>query len=84
LQGKICVKLSPAPILIGDQYFLLFPFFTICWTQIFNNLISQAGAMDLGSTPNDLMQNLSTVFMLAFIPLLDREYSHPVNDVRTH
>jgi POT family proton-dependent oligopeptide transporter len=55
------------------QYFLLFPFFTICWTQIFNNLISQAGAMDLGATPNDLMQNLSTVFMLAFIPLLDRE-----------
>lgn len=29
--------------------------------------------MDLGSTPNDLMQNLSTVFMLAFIPLLDRK-----------
>lgn len=30
--------------------------------------------MDLGSTPNDLMQNLSTVFMLAFIPLLDRKF----------
>ena len=40
---------------------------------MFNNLISQAGAMDLGETPNDLMQNLSTVFMLAFIPLLDRK-----------
>jgi hypothetical protein len=31
--------------------------------------------MDLGATPNDLMQNLSTVFMLAFIPLLDRKLS---------
>ena len=69
----------PAPMLISDQYFLLFPFFTVCWTQIFNNLISQAGQMDLGNTPNDLMQNLSTVFMLAFIPLLDRQYLRPIN-----
>jgi hypothetical protein len=48
---------------------VLFPFFTLCWTQIFNNLIAQAGAMDLGSTPNDLLQNLSTVFSLTIIPL---------------
>jgi POT family proton-dependent oligopeptide transporter len=55
---------------------VLFPFFTLCWTQIFNNLIAQAGAMDLGSTPNDLLQNLSTVFSLTIIPLLDRKI-HP-------
>jgi POT family proton-dependent oligopeptide transporter len=71
-------------MLITDQYFLLFPFFTVCWTQIFNNLISQAGQMDLGSTPNDLMQNLSTVFMLAFIPLLDRKSFHPTNTSNNH
>jgi hypothetical protein len=29
--------------------------------------------MDLGSTPNDLMQNLSTVFSLTILPLLDRK-----------
>ncbi|KAF2718692.1 H+/oligopeptide symporter [Polychaeton citri CBS 116435] len=48
-----------------------YSFYTICWTQIFNNLISQAGEMKLGGTPNDLMQNLETVLMLGFIPLLD-------------
>ncbi|KAL6245319.1 peptide transporter ptr2 [Rhinocladiella similis] len=57
--------------LLACKYFLLFPFYFICWTQIFNNLISQAGSMKLGGTPNDLMQNLETIFMLSFIPILD-------------
>ena len=55
------------------QYFVLFPFFFVTWTQIFTNLVAQAGSMKLGGTPNDLLQNLQTIFMLAFIPILDRE-----------
>lgn len=30
--------------------------------------------MKLGGTPNDLMQNLETIFMLSFIPILDRTW----------
>ena len=30
--------------------------------------------MKLGGTPNDLMQNLETIFMLSFIPILDRKF----------
>ncbi|KAK5729879.1 hypothetical protein LTR17_011518 [Elasticomyces elasticus] len=53
------------------KYFILFPFYFLCWTQIFNNLVSQAGDMKLGGTPNDMMSNLETIFMLSFIPILD-------------
>lgn len=56
-----------------SQLFLLLPFYFLCWTQIFNNLISQAGSMKLGSTPNDMMQNLETIFTLTLIPTLDRK-----------
>ncbi|KAI1612054.1 POT family protein [Exophiala viscosa] len=57
--------------LLACKYFLLFPFYFICWTQIFNNLISQAGDMKMGDTPNDLMQSLENLFQLCFIPILD-------------
>ncbi|KAL5365330.1 POT family-domain-containing protein [Aspergillus floccosus] len=53
------------------KLFLLFPFYFICWTQIWNNLISQAGEMALHGTPNDLLQNLDPIALIIFIPLLD-------------
>ncbi|KAL4744047.1 POT family-domain-containing protein [Aspergillus similis] len=53
------------------KLFLLFPFYFICWTQIWNNLISQAGQMALHGTPNDLLQNLNPIALIIFIPLLD-------------
>ncbi|KAF9893975.1 hypothetical protein FE257_008946 [Aspergillus nanangensis] len=53
------------------KLFLLFPFYFICWTQIWNNLISQAGQMALHGTPNDLLQNLDPIALIIFIPLLD-------------
>jgi POT family proton-dependent oligopeptide transporter len=55
-----------------SQYFLLLPFFFVCYTQIFTNLVAQAGTMQLGSTRNDLMQSLEIIFMLTLIPVLDR------------
>jgi POT family proton-dependent oligopeptide transporter len=51
--------------------FLFFPFYFICWIQIWNNLISQAGQMALHGTPNDLLQNLDPIALIIFIPMLD-------------
>lgn len=54
--------------------FIFFPFYFICWIQIWNNLISQAGQMALHGTPNDLLQNLDPIALCIFIPLLDCKY----------
>lgn len=51
--------------------FLFFPFYFVCWIQIWNNLISQAGQMALHGTPNDLLQNLDPIALIIFIPMLD-------------
>ncbi|KAJ5813837.1 Major facilitator superfamily domain general substrate transporter [Penicillium pulvis] len=53
------------------RMFAFFPFYFICWVQIWNNLISQAGTMALHGTPNDLLQNLDPIALCIFIPLLD-------------
>ena|SRR5687768_3759402 len=55
--------------------FLFFPFYFICWNQMWNNLISQAGQMALHGTPNDLLQNLDPIALCIFIPFLDSKYS---------
>lgn len=54
--------------------FLFFPLYFICWIQIWNNLISQAGAMALHGTPNDLLQNLDPIALCIFIPFLDSKF----------
>lgn len=54
------------------KMFLFLPFYFVCWIQIWNNLISQAGEMALHGTPNDLLQNLDPIALIIFIPLLDR------------
>ncbi|KAF2035685.1 hypothetical protein EK21DRAFT_84112 [Setomelanomma holmii] len=53
------------------KIFLFFPIYFICWIQIWNNLISQAGEMALHGTPNDLLQNLDPIALIIFIPFLD-------------
>ncbi|KAE8836381.1 hypothetical protein HRS9139_04479 [Pyrenophora teres f. teres] len=53
------------------KFFLFLPLYFVCWIQIWNNLISQAGDMALHGTPNDLLQNLDPIALIIFIPLLD-------------
>ncbi|KAL6171718.1 hypothetical protein ACJQWK_02725 [Exserohilum turcicum] len=53
------------------KFFLFLPLYFVCWIQIWNNLISQAGDMALHGTPNDLSQNLDPIALIIFIPLLD-------------
>jgi proton-dependent oligopeptide transporter, POT family len=61
--------------------FLFFPFYFICWNQMWNNLISQAGTMALHGTPNDLLQNLDPIALCFFIPFLDCKYSLTVPSI---
>ena len=58
------------------RVFLFLPFYFVCWIQIWNNLISQAGQMALHGTPNDLLQNLDPIALIIFIPLLDCKSPH--------
>ena len=75
---KVCVQLwcldGGSQSLTCQQFFLFLPLYFICWIQIWNNLISQAGAMALHGTPNDLLQNLDPIALIIFIPLLDCEF----------
>lgn len=60
--------------------FLLFPMYWVCYNQISNNLIYQAGQMDIGSTPSEIPATLDPIFIIVFVfvfnmgvyPLLDR------------
>jgi len=75
---KVCTQLR-CPVegiqwLTCRQFFLFLPLYFVCWIQIWNNLISQAGAMALHGTPNDLLQNLDPIALIIFIPLLDCEF----------
>ena len=36
-----------------------------------NNLVSQAGTMNLGSTPNDIVAKLNPIFIIIVVPIMD-------------
>ncbi|CAO3595156.1 unnamed protein product [Absidia cylindrospora] len=52
--------------------FCWFPIFWLCYAQITNNLISQAGTMLTGNVPNDIMQNIDPLVLIITIPIMDR------------
>ncbi|KAJ2744492.1 peptide transporter ptr2 [Coemansia sp. BCRC 34301] len=54
------------------KVFIFFPVYWLCFGQITNTLISQAGEMDTGGVPNDIMQNIDPLFLIIFIPIFDR------------
>ncbi|KAI9501449.1 peptide transporter ptr2 [Coemansia spiralis] len=54
------------------KVFLFFPVYWLCYGQITNNLIAQAGEMNTGSVPNDIMQNIDPMFLIVFIPIFDK------------
>lgn len=47
--------------------FLLFPLYWLCYNQIVNNLIVQAGQMDIGSTPSEIVSVLDPIFVIIFV-----------------
>ncbi|KAI9304920.1 POT family-domain-containing protein [Cunninghamella echinulata] len=51
--------------------FCWFPIYWLCYSQMTNNLISQAGTMQTGNVPNDIMQNIDPICLIIFIPIMD-------------
>ncbi|KAJ2815853.1 peptide transporter ptr2, partial [Coemansia erecta] len=54
------------------KIFCAYPFFWLGYNQISNNLISQAGQMNTGNVPNDIMQNIDPLCIIIMIPIFDR------------
>ncbi|KAG0169667.1 peptide transporter ptr2 [Apophysomyces sp. BC1034] len=54
------------------KVFCWFPIYWLCYSQITNNLLSQAATMLTGSVPNDIMQNIDPIALIILIPIMDR------------
>jgi POT family proton-dependent oligopeptide transporter len=52
--------------------FCWFPVYWLCYSQMTNNLVSQASTMWTGSVPNDIMQNIDPIVLIFTIPIMDR------------
>ncbi|EAU29347.1 conserved hypothetical protein [Aspergillus terreus NIH2624] len=51
--------------------FLWYPLYWLAYNQMLNNLTSQAATMDLGGVPNDIINNLNSLSLIIFIPIMD-------------
>ncbi|PGH23690.1 hypothetical protein AJ80_02296 [Polytolypa hystricis UAMH7299] len=58
--------------LVACKVFLYFPIYWVCYQQMLNNFVSQAGTMELHGIPNDIMQNIDPLTIIIFIPICDR------------
>ncbi|KAL5115346.1 peptide transporter ptr2 [Pleosporales sp. CAS-2024a] len=56
--------------LTGCRVLLTFVMFYVCFDQMQNNLISQAGQMDMKGTPNDLLPALNQVGCIVLGPMI--------------
>jgi len=52
--------------------FVWFPIYWLAYSQMTNNLVSQAATMKLNGIPNDVVNNLDPFALIIFIPLLDK------------
>lgn len=52
--------------------FCWYPIYWLCYSQMTNNLVSQASTMLTGNVPNDIMQNIDPIALIIIIPLMDR------------
>ncbi|KAL1953755.1 hypothetical protein VTO42DRAFT_2286 [Malbranchea cinnamomea] len=58
--------------LVACRIFVYYPIYWVCYQQMLNNFISQAGTMELHGIPNDIMQNINPLTIIIFIPICDR------------
>ncbi|RYP40351.1 hypothetical protein DL767_001763 [Monosporascus sp. MG133] len=61
--------------LIACRVIFSFVFFYLSITQMYNNLISQAGQMNLHGVPNDMIQATAGVASVLFVPLVQALYN---------
>ncbi|KAI1075978.1 PTR2-domain-containing protein [Whalleya microplaca] len=52
--------------------FVWYPIYWLSYTQMTNNLVSQAATMTLNGVPNDIVNNLDPIALLIFIPICDK------------
>lgn len=57
--------------LAACRVFLFFPIYSLAFSQMLNNFISQAGTMQLHGIPNDIMQNIDPIAIIVLIPVFD-------------
>jgi proton-dependent oligopeptide transporter, POT family len=57
--------------LVACRIFVFFPVYWVCYNQMLNNLISQAGQMERNGIPNDVLQNIDPISLIVFIPIMD-------------
>jgi proton-dependent oligopeptide transporter, POT family len=57
--------------LVACRIFVFFPIYWVCYNQMLNNLISQAGQMERHGIPNDFLQNIDALALIVFIPIMD-------------
>lgn len=55
----------------GCKVFIYYPIFWVCYSQISNNLTSQAGQTNTHKLPNDILQNLDPITIIIFIPIFN-------------
>ncbi|KAI5290041.1 peptide transporter ptr2 [Ascosphaera aggregata] len=58
--------------MVACKVFVYYPIYYLCYQQMLNNFISQAGTMELHGMPNDIMQNIDPLTIIIFIPIIDR------------
>lgn len=58
--------------LYACKVFLLFPVFWICYNQTSNNLVSQAGQMELYGLPNDALTGFNALTCVFIIPIFEK------------
>ncbi|KAF2635197.1 PTR2-domain-containing protein [Massarina eburnea CBS 473.64] len=56
---------------LACKVFVWYPLYFLAYNQMMNNLVSQAGTMKLGSTPNDIVAKLNPIFIIIVVPLMD-------------
>ncbi|KAE9567344.1 hypothetical protein CGMCC3_g16517 [Colletotrichum fructicola] len=61
--------------LLACRVIFCFAFFYLAITQMFNNLISQAGQMQLHGVPNDMLQAMAGVACVIFGPIIQALYN---------
>ncbi|TDZ61176.1 Peptide transporter PTR2 [Colletotrichum trifolii] len=61
--------------LLACRVIFCFAFFYLAITQMFNNLISQAGQMQLHGIPNDMLQAMAGVACVVFGPVIQALYN---------
>ncbi|ORY19533.1 POT family-domain-containing protein [Clohesyomyces aquaticus] len=56
---------------LACKVFLWYPLYWLAYNQMLNNLVSQAGTMELGKVPNDIIAKLNPIFIIIVVPIMD-------------